>query len=344
MSESKKARNDFTLPPVIQTDDGNTRGVGFELEYAGVDLSDSVSMLETLLDCKAEKDNAFSYRLPVEGIGDYRVEVDAALLHEGTYKEYLASAGIDTTNLELERRIDDLIESLASVVVPCEIVTPPLAMDDMDIVQDIVTGLRHRNARGTGHSFLYAFGLHINAEVVSLEAGYLLAHMRAFALLYDWICKDSKVDFFRKLSSYIKPWPAAYLKILLDPAYEPDVDTLVGDYLREVGSRNHALDMLPVFAMLDEEGVKAQAKEPDLVKGRPAFHYRLANSRIDQAHWRVADEWRYWVQVESLAHDDKRKQLLALCRDYLESNQTSVFRPGGLWANHVADALALESP
>jgi len=119
---------------------------------------------------------------------------------------------------------------------------------------------------------------------------------------------------------------------LLDPAYEPDVDTLVGDYLREVGSRNHALDMLPVFAMLDEEGVKAQAKEPDLVKGRPAFHYR------------VADEWRYWVQVESLAHDDKRKQLLALCRDYLESNQTSVFRPGGLWANHVADALALESP
>lgn len=313
--------------------------MGFELEYAGVDLGDSVALLETLLDCKAEKDNAFRYRLPVGDKDEWRVEVDAALLHEGGYKQYLAAAGIDTDKVDIEQKIDDLIKSLASVVVPCEIVTAPLPMDDMTVVQDVVDGLRRRNARGTGHSLLYAFGLHINAEVVSTKADYLLDHVRAFALLYDWICQDAKVDFSRKLSSYIKPYPPAYLEILLDPDYAPDIDTLIADYLTGVGSRNHALDMLPIFATLDEAKVKEQAKEPDLINPRPAFHYRLANSHIDQASWSVATEWAYWVRVETLAHD--RDGLLALCRDYLYNNQISRFKPGMFWASHVAKFLDL---
>lgn len=340
MQNGKQSVTGFQQPPVTHNRKGNPRKAGFELEYAGVDLQGSVALMEDLLGCKARKENAFRYALPAGDSGEYRVEVDAALLHEGIYKQYLAAVGIDTNDLGLERKIDDLIEGLASVVVPCEIVTPPLPFDAMDIVEDIVVGLRQRKARGTGHSLLYAFGLHINAEAASLEADYLLNHVRAFSLLYDWICRASKVDLSRKLTSYIKPYPATYLKTILDPAYAPDIDTLIRDYLELVGSRNHALDMLPLFATLDEDTVKAQAKEPDLIKARPAFHYRLANSRIDQNEWTVAGEWNYWIQVETLAQDQTR--LMQLCNEFLDNNHASLFKPGAFWATHIARELHLE--
>lgn len=340
MTDSNSTSGGFRQPPVVRNANGDIRNVGFELEYAGVDLRDSVKLLEILLACTAKEDNAFRYRLCDHDDREWRIEIDAALLHEGSYKQYLAAAGMDTDDLRLERKIDDLIESLASVVVPCEIVSPPLPLDAMGIIEDIVVGLRRRHARGTGHSLLYAFGLHINAEVAATDPDYLLRHMRAFALLYDWICRDSKVDFSRKLSTYIKPWPPAYLKRLLDTDYSPDADALLGDYLREVGSRNHALDMLPVFATLDADKVQALAREPDLVKPRPAFHYRLPNSRIDQSEWCVAAEWNYWVRVEVLAAD--RERLHALCRDYIAQNQASFLKPGAFWATHVARVLQLD--
>ena len=93
---------------------------------------------------------------------------------------------------------------------------------------------------------------------------------------------------------------------------------------------------------IDRDKVRAEASEPDLVKPRPAFHYRLANSRIDQDDWEVKTEWAYWVQVEKLAHD--REQLLALCEDFQVRDQGFVFRPAAKWAETVAQALGLELP
>ncbi len=330
----------FQLPPHSQNQEDKIRKVGFELEYAGVDLATGVAMLETLLDTDAESEGAFRFLLPWQGEGKFKLEVDAALLSEGTYKDYLAAVGIETRNLNLERKIDDIVESLASVLVPCEIVTPPLPMNDMAVIDQIATGLRKRQARGTGKSLLYAFGLHINPEVASFDPGYLLRHIQAFIILYSWICRDSKVDFTRKLSTYIKLYPANYIERILSAAYSPDIDNLIDDYMDDVGSRNHALDMLPLFAHMDEKRVMAKAREPDLIKPRPAFHYRLANSRVDQPGWNVAGEWMYWVEVERLAHNEEALQ--GLCQDYLAKNPASVFRSDAAWAAHVADILQLE--
>lgn len=321
----------FVLPPLIHNSEGRLRRVGYELEYAGVDLETSVQFMSGLLGVPAEQTAPFRYELR-HALGKFQVEVDAALLQKTGYRESLASMGIDIDD-RWQRNINDLLEGLASIVVPYEIVTPPLPIDDMALVDDIVSGLRKRKARGTGESLLYAFGVHLNPEAASLDTDYLLRHLQAFALLYDWICRETRVDFSRRMSAYIKPYPAEYLRRLINPGYRPDRNTLIGDYLALVGSRNFALDMLPLFAHLDEEQVLRGAKEPELVKARPAFHYRLANSQVNIEDWEIASEWRYWVHIESLAHD--RERLGRLCRDYVQRNQSSLFRQASSWAEHV---------
>ena len=331
----------FQLPPHSLNQEGKIRTVGFELEYADVDLATGVAMQETLLDSNVESEGAFRFLLPWQGQGKFKLEVDSALLSEGTSKDYLTAVGIETRNLNLEQKIDDIVESLASVLVPCEIVTPPLPMNDIAVIDQIARGLRKRHTRGTGKFLPYSFELYINPEVASFDPGYLLRHIQAFVLLYSWICRDSKVDFTRKLSTYIKPYPADYIERIFSPAYSPDTEALIDDYMDDVGSRNHALDMLPLFAYMDEERVMAKAREPDLIKPRPAFHYRLANSQVDQPQWNVAGGWIYWVEVEKLAHNEEALQ--GLCHDYLVKNPASVFRSDASWAAHVAKVLQLEN-
>ena len=44
--------------------------------------------------------------------------------------------------------------------------------------------------------------------------------------------------------------------------------------------------------------------ERKLVKGRPAFHYRLPDCKVNQAGWTAAGAWNRWVYVETLAADE----------------------------------------
>jgi hypothetical protein len=39
------------------------------------------------------------------------------------------------------------------------------------------------------------------------------------------------------------------------------------------------------------------------VKGRPAFHYRLPDCRVNVPGWSAADAWNHWVYIEKLAAD-----------------------------------------
>jgi hypothetical protein len=61
--------------------------------------------------------------------------------------------------------------------------------------------------------------------------------------------------------------------------------------------------MLPIFATIDEHKVAVAAKDFDKVKARPAFHYRLPNSLVDDPAWSIALEWNRWCEVERLAAD-----------------------------------------
>jgi hypothetical protein len=125
-------------------------------------------------------------------------------------------------------------------------------------------------------------------------------------LLYDWLVEEARIDFTRKLSSFIDPFPEPFRRKVIDPDYRPDVDGLIDDYLADNPTRNRPLDMLPAFATLRHDRVLAAAKEHDQVKPRPTFHYRLPNCCVDDPAWTFAQEWNRWVAVERLAEDRVR--------------------------------------
>ena len=89
MTDDKLTAGGFVIPPETRNHEGQPLRFGYELEYAGVDLRESVAMLEELLGCDAQRENAFVYRLPADDLGDFRIEIDTSLLNEGSYKEYL---------------------------------------------------------------------------------------------------------------------------------------------------------------------------------------------------------------------------------------------------------------
>lgn len=298
------------LPERTRTDSGATRKAGFEIEFAGVDPEICIQLLHQLLGGTVVSESVFSKKLKDTEFGTFTIELDAALLTEGKYKDYLESLGIKLDDLKDGTAIEGILKDVAATVVPCEIVMPPIPFTDIGVTEEIVTLLRKEKAKGTGASILYAFGLHINTELASQKPEYILDIIRAFALLYDWICSESRVDFSRRLSPYINSYPDDFLEYIFQPDYQPDMNKLIDDYLDFVPSRNHALDMLPAFAHINRERVMSRAAEPDLIKPRPAFHYRLANCRIDEPEWSVADEWQYWLAVEKLAGDRNRLQQL----------------------------------
>jgi len=313
------------------------RRVGFELEYGGIDPERSAAIVGDICGGDLVRESPFRYRIDHAPAGTFYVEIDARFLKERKYREYLSSLNIDVDRLDSLGSLEKVLRDIASTVVPCEIVTPPVPMDNLALLDDIVEALRQNKAEGTKSSLLYAFGLHINPDLASGDPRYLLNHMRAFCLLYDWICADSGVDFTRRLTPYINRYPEKYVHLILGADYRPDIHTLIDDYLALVGSRNHALDMLPALADIDAATVLAAAAEPELIKPRPAFHYRLANSLIDDPAWDVAGEWNYWVLIERLADDESLLAEFTQAYRRLVTSPFDIFR--GAWVDHVATRI-----
>jgi hypothetical protein len=92
---------------------------------------------------------------------------------------------------------------------------------------------------------------------------------------------------------------------VLAPGYAPDQAGLIDNYLHANPTRNRELDMLPLFAWIDEDRVRSCV--PDArIKARPTFHYRLPDARIGDPGWSLALEWNRWCVVERLAADAER--------------------------------------
>ena len=104
------------------------------------------------------------------------------------------------------------------------------------------------------------------------------------------------------------------MTLVLAPDYTPDMPGLIDDYLLHNPTRNRALDMLPIFCELDRERVMAglPPDEQNLVSGRPAFHYRLPDCKMNAPDWTVATDWNHWVFIEKLADNEALlEQLMA---------------------------------
>lgn len=290
----------WQLPEELNKADGSPRRVGIEIELQGIDVKDIAELTAETLGGTVDQVSSVEFNVAVPELGEYRIEVDFRLLkelaREGQGRREEGEDGL--MNFAI-----DLLGGASAVLVPCEIVTPPMPMQSMAEPMDaLVERLRADGAKGTRQSLLYAFGVHLNVEPPDLAAGTVLDYLRAFVCLYDWVVDEGRIDVSRQISPYIRPYKRDYDLLISNPEYSPDWSRLVDDYLEHNPTRDRALDMLPMFAHIDEKRVTAVVDDP-LIKPRPAFHYRLSNSCVDEDGWSIASPWNRWMQIERLASD-----------------------------------------
>ena len=144
--------------------DGDTRRAGFEFEFAGLAMDDAVAAVINACGGTERRENRFLRVIEGADHGDWHVELDARLLKTKAYEKHLSGLGIDLDKLHMREPVEHLIESVSSEVVPCEVVSPPIPLDETGVVEDLRLALHRAKARGTKASFFYAFGFHINVE------------------------------------------------------------------------------------------------------------------------------------------------------------------------------------
>jgi hypothetical protein len=300
-------KSPFRLPTVTCNSEGRPRKVGFELEFTGLDLEQTTAIVERVFSSRHSSKSQADAVVEVAELGTFTIELDWHYLKQkATQKKDQAPHGWL-----------DLLSQAATLLVPMEVVCPPIAMTQLAVLDPLLEELRQAGAMGTEDSVIAAYGVHINAEVPRLDAATLDNFLRAFSLLQWWLVDAHQVDVARRISPYVDLYPENYLKLLFS-RHQPDLDTLLQDYLRHNATRNRALDLLPLLAQVAAGQV--QRAVPDTkIKARPAFHYRLPNCQIDKPDWSLADAWNTWWVVEELAR--RPDDLDDLCMQFLSMDR-----------------------
>jgi hypothetical protein len=318
----------FLLPPWQKTADGQLRRVGVELEMNGLGLDELARVAADFLGCEVEVTSRYERSLRGDPAGEWVVELDYNLLKKMGREERIASDLGD----EIMNSAEDAIKWLADGLVPHELVSPPLPMDRLAEVDKLIARLREAGAKGTGDRVTNAFGMQFNPEVPACEAKTITAYLKAFICLFDWLNARANINMTRRLTSYVDPFPGAYVQKLVATDYWPDMAGLIDDYLKDNPTRNRALDMLPLFRHIDEKRVLAKVSD-ERIKSRPTFHYRLPDCLIDQPGWGMHVAWNDWVEVERLAADPQR--LKKCCQAYSGYLDKSVGRLLHNWEEDV---------
>lgn len=323
------------LPDIREKADGSERRVGLEFEFAKLGPEEAADAVYAVFGGEVRKKNNFVYTIEETAYGKFTVEMDASMLKEKRYEHYLSMLGIDLT--EDAERIEKILLGLTADLVPCEVVTPPLPFSSLNEAEDLRSKLHMLHAMGTRASFTYAFGLHLNVEPPDTELETIKAYLVSFLLLEDWI-RQRGVDLTRVLSPYIDTFPGKYLTMVFDEGYHPEsIEELADDYMTYNPTRNRPMDMLPMFSELVPDVLERHPVEHHLIKGRPAFHYRLPDCRLDDPGWTVAQEWEVWLEVERLARDHERRE--AMCRDWFEARRIKERILGVPWPERVEQWL-----
>lgn len=331
----------YWKPEPFTDTEGEPRKVGFELEFGNVACGDAAQALQEELGGELVEVNPYVYKLEDSSLGTVKVERDAQLLNSVKYREVLSKLNVDFSPglkaYELEKDFD----RLSSVLVPCEVVTQPLAFEAFAGVEQVVDVLSSLHAEGSQDSLLNAYGLHLNPSMPDLETETFVRYMQAFLLLNEWLEVEAEVDFTRRIvTNYIDPFPDRYSQLVLDGKYQPDFATFLKHYLEHNPTRNRALDLLPALGERDMDAVRRGVLEEEktLLNSRPALHYRLPDCRIGDPGWSVSQEWNRWWHVEALAGDDAlRAELIRL---WWVNTESSLLLRKKRWVETVSDYLA----
>ncbi|MBX3020893.1 MAG: amidoligase family protein [Bdellovibrionales bacterium] len=326
----------FFLPSRIKNEHGETRMVGFEMEFGGLDLEETAQILIDLFGGSVIRVNPYIYKVPTH-LGEFQLEADSNFLKERKFERYFKALGLDPTDSVLAGGVEEALASLAGTLIPFEVVMPPMPINRLEPVDQVRAALQAHSAKGSRTALFMALGMQFNPEVPDKEPETLLSYLRAFFLLYDWLFVESDVTLTRRVAPYIHRFPNEYVDMVLNPSYRPDLDELMTDYLTMNPTRNRPLDMLPLFAHINPHKVFSYAVERDLVKSRPTFHYRLPNSQVDDPEWSVAADWNKWVEIERLACDPLRMREMS--HDYIHVHEDTLLFTRNKWVEKTRDWL-----
>jgi len=317
-------RRKYPLPPLRSTADGAPRRLGVELEFTGLELPEAAALVAATFDGELEPLSDYEQRVHTAEFGPFNVELDFEYLKARGREPEPAREGLAA---DIEQLSEQALAGVARRIVPLEVVTPPIPLGRLAVLDELVAALREAGARGTGRSPIYAFGLHLNPEMPSLDTATVLAYLQAFVCLHDWLVECEQVDLSRRITPHINAFPRAFLDVVLAERYAPDAVQLADDYLGWNADRNRALDLLPLLAHLDEARVRRAIDDPR-IKPRPALHYRLPNCEIDEPGWGVRDAWVHWLVVELFASDAQaRAELCAAYRRHLDRGLGALLQP-----------------
>ena len=300
--------NEFVLPPRVDKEDGTPRMVGFELEFSGISLNQAAQAVLSALGGELASESSAERIIQTSSFGEFIIELDW---------DFLKRKASGTDRGEEGSEWLEPLSQAAALLVPVEVVCPPVPLTDLSVLTPMVRGLREAGAIGTEESFIAAYGVHINTEIPRLDADTLFSYLRAFAILQWWLVDAHEVDATRKVSPYIDLYPQSYLRQVLCKS-ESTMDEIFDDYLEHNASRNRALDLLPMLAEIDGERVRKEVDDPK-IKARPAFHYRLPNCHIERPDWSFARVWDPWCVVERLA--GREDDLDALASEFLAADR-----------------------
>ncbi|MET4806900.1 amidoligase family protein [Limibacillus sp. MBR-115] len=321
----------YKRPPLEKTPDGKIRRVGIEIEFSDVDLEASGKIVQRLFGGRLTHSDPHRFKVLDTQFGDFLVELDFTIIHLEDRPE---QSELSPLLQEIEAELAKTAGDIAALWLPREIACPPIPFDKLDRLETLVTELRKAGATGTTGRWFAAYGMQINAELARHDVAYLLQHLRAYLLLSAWLRQKIDVNLKRRLTPFIDPFSNAYISKVIDPDYAPDLGGLMDDYMEANPTRSRELDLLPIFGHFDPERVKRRLPNVK-VRSRPAFHYRLPDSKVDNPEWNLAREWNFWLEVERLAMDSDR--LAKLQTAYIDHHD-QILSFG--WAEKVDEILS----
>jgi hypothetical protein len=317
--------------------DGNERRAGFEFEFGGVEIKSAAECVQKLFGGELESQSRFEYKCK-SSVGDFSIKIDADMILALKHRDFFDEFGVEFKGEGLGEWIEEMIEKSALLFVPCEVVTPPLEYGDFKNVEKLRVELEKIGAQGTFANLHYAFGFHINVEAPDLEVRTLVDYLRAYLLIQEFIKEVSEIDLTRRVTPYIDPFPSEYSKELLDVDFKPNMKEFMEHYFKFNPTRNREFDMTPIFGVIDKELTKASIKEPELLKPRPAFHYRLPNCAIGDGGWSVELEWNRFILIEELANSHSNISLLI--SQYKKIEESTIFGKKGKKVDMIKEYLS----
>ncbi|MGF1622075.1 MAG: amidoligase family protein [Rhodomicrobiaceae bacterium] len=302
-------------PPRKLNYEGQPRRLGVEIEFAALSVAESANKVRSLFGGTPEEIDPHRFYIRNTSLGDFVCELDTRVAHRGAGRAPLGRGGAWD---DFRRRLHAVLGDISSLVMPCEIVCPPVTLGKLEQLDHLVSVLAETGAEGTRANPFFAFGAQLNPELADRSTEWILSVLKAYLLTSDWLRAIMSIDFTRRLVAYADPFPKEYAAMVVAPDYWPSQDRMIDDYITANPTRNRELDMLPLFAWLDEARVRNVVTDPR-VKARPTFHYRLPDANLDDANWSITAEWDRWVIVERLA--EQRRTLDTMGAAYRANRQ-----------------------